>query len=86
MRWRTAVILDGLLIAGIPGLQLLVVVMNAAANRWMQQGVATPLYARILLGVAVFWVDFKWLLALPILIAFVLIALLTKRDTKGLGA
>jgi len=86
VRRRTAFILDGLLIAGILGLQVLVAVMNAATDRWMEQGVVMPLYGRIFLGIAVFWVDFKWLLALPILIAFVLIALLTKREAKGIRA
>jgi hypothetical protein len=32
------------------------------------------------------WVEFKWLLALPILIAFLLIALLAKREAKGVRA
>jgi hypothetical protein len=41
-----------------------------------------PLYGRALLGVAVFRAAFKWLLAVPILIAFLLIALLTGRETK----
>jgi len=52
----------------------------------MEQGVVIPLYRRILLRVAVCWVEFKWLLALPILIAFLLIALLAKRETKGVRA
>jgi type II secretory pathway component PulF len=52
----------------------------------MEQGVVIPLYGRILLGVADFWVDFKWLLALPILVAFLLIALLAKRDARGIRA
>ena len=52
----------------------------------MEQGVVVPLYGRILLGVAVFWVEFKWLLALPILIAFLLIALLARREAKGVRA
>ena len=86
MRRRTAVVLAGLLISGILGLQVLEVLMRAATNRWMEQGVVIPLYGRILLGVAVFWVEFKWLLALPILIAFLLIALLAKRETKGVRA
>jgi hypothetical protein len=86
MRRRTAVVSSGLLISGILGLQVLEVVMRAVTNRWMEQGVVIPLYGRILLGVAVFWVEFKWLLALPILLAFLLIALLTKRDTKGVRA
>jgi len=86
MRRRTAVVLAGLLISGILGLQVLEIAMRAATNRWMEQGVVIPLYGRILLGVAVFWVDFKWLLALPILIAFLLIALLAKRDAKGVRA
>ena len=75
MRRRTAVVLAGSLISGIVGLQVLEIAMRAATNRWMEQGVVIPLYGRILLGVADFWVDFKWLLALPILIAFLLIAL-----------
>jgi hypothetical protein len=82
VRQRTAVIVAGLLIAGILGLQVLEVVMRGAANRWMEQGVVIPLYGRILLGVAVFWAAFKWLLALPILIALLLIALLTRREAK----
>jgi hypothetical protein len=84
VRQRTAIISAGLLIAGILGLQVLEVVMGAATNRWMEQGVVIPLYGRILLGVAVFWVSFKWLLALPIFIAFLLIALLTKRERQSL--
>jgi len=86
VRHRTAVISAGLLIAGILGLQILEVVMRAAANRWMEQGVVIPLYGRVLLGLAVFWASFKWLLALPILLAFLLIALLTRRDAKGVRA
>jgi hypothetical protein len=86
MRRRTAVMLAGLLISGILGLQVLEVVMRAATNRWMEQGVVVPLYGRILLGVAVFWVEFKWLLAIPILIAFLLIALLARREAKGVRA
>lgn len=86
MRRRTAVVLAALLISGILGLQVLEIVMRAATNRWMEQGVVIPLYGRILLGVADFWVDFKWLLALPILVAFLLIALLAKRDAKGVRA
>ena len=86
MHRRTAVVLAGLLISGIVGLQVLEIAMRAATNRWMEQGVVIPLYGRILLGVADFWVDFKWLLALPILIAFLLIALLAKRDAKGVRA
>jgi hypothetical protein len=86
MRRRTAVVLAGLLISGILGLQVLEVVMRAATNQWMEQGVVIPLYGRILLVVAVFWIEFKWLLALPILIAFLLIALFAKRETKGVRA
>jgi hypothetical protein len=78
--------LVGLLIAGILGLQVLEVVMRAAVNRWMEPGVVIPLYGRILLGVAVFWASFRWLLALPILIAFLLIALLVKRDAQNVRA
>ncbi len=83
MQRRTAFVLAGLLLSGIFGLQILEIAMRAATNRWMEQGVVIPLYGRILLGVAVFWAEFKWLLALPILIAFLLIALLTKRGTDG---
>jgi hypothetical protein len=83
MSRRTAVALAGSLISGIFGLQTLEVVMRAATNRWMEQGVVIPLYGRILLGVAVFWVRFKWLLALPILIAFALIVSLARRDAKA---
>jgi predicted neutral ceramidase superfamily lipid hydrolase len=86
MRRRTAVVLAGLLISAILGLQALEVVMRAATNRWMEQGVVIPLYGRVLLGVALFWVDFKWLLALPIIIAFLLIALLARREASGVGA
>ncbi len=86
MRHRTAVILAGLLIAGILGLQVLEVVMRAAVNRWMEHGVAIPLYGRILLGAAVFWTDFKWLLALPIILALSLIALLAWREPKDAKA
>ena len=86
MSRRTAVVLAGLLISGIVGLQVLEIAMRAVTNRWMEQGVVIPLYGRILLGVADFWVDFKWLLALPILIAFLLIALLARRDAKGVRA
>ena len=85
MRRRTAIVLAGLLISGILGLQILEIVMRAATNRWMEQGVVIPLYGRILLGVAVFWVEFKWFLALPVLVAFVLIALLAKREAKVVG-
>jgi hypothetical protein len=86
VRQRTALILAGLLTAGILGLQVLEIGMKAAANRWMEQGVVIPLYGRILLGVAAFWLSFRWLLALPILIAFLLIGLLTKRGAKGVRA
>lgn len=75
--------LGSFLISGILGLQILEVVMRAATNRWTEQGVVVPLYGRILLGVAIFWVEFKWLLALPILVAFLLIALLASRGTKA---
>jgi hypothetical protein len=85
MRRRTAVV-AGLLLSGILGLQVLEVAMRAATNRWMEQGVVVPLYGRILLGVAVLWVEFKWLLALPILIAFLLIVLLGRREAKGIRA
>lgn len=78
--------LAGLLISGILGLQILEVVMRAAANGWMEQGVVIPLYGRTLLGIAVFWADFKWLLSVPLLIAFLLIALLARRETKGVRA
>jgi hypothetical protein len=52
----------------------------------MEQGVVIPLYARVLLGVAAFRAMLKWLLALPILIAFLLIALFTRRRTKDVRA
>lgn len=86
MRRRTAVVLAGLLISGILGLQVLEIAMRAATNRWLEQGVAIPHYGRMLLGVALFWVDFKWLLALPILMAFLIIAWLARREDKGLRA
>lgn len=47
----------------------------------MEQGDVIPLYGRVLLGAAVFRAAFKWLLALPILVAFLLIALLSGRET-----
>ncbi|HTZ82715.1 MAG TPA: hypothetical protein VMB66_05960 [Candidatus Acidoferrales bacterium] len=84
MRRKTAVVSASLLVSGVLGLQVLEVVMRAAVNRWMEQGIAVPLYGRVLLGVAVFWVEFKWLLAIPILAAFLLIALLARREAKGL--
>jgi len=82
MRRRTAFVSAGLLISGILGLQALEVVMRSVTNRWVVQGVVIPLYGRILLGVTLFWVQFKWLLALPILIAFLVIALLARREAK----
>ena len=86
MRPRTAVVMAGLLISGIVGLQLLAILIRSASNQWMEQGVPIPLYGRILLGVADFWIDFRWVLAIPILSTFLLIALLAKWDTRGVGA
>ena len=86
MRQRTAVILAAILIAGIVGLQVLEVVMRAAVNQWISQGVVIPVYGRVLLGVAVFWATFRWLLAVPVLGAFVLLALLARREGKGARA
>jgi hypothetical protein len=85
MRRRTAFIFVSLLIAAIFGLQIVKVVMEDAANRWMGQGIVIPLYGRILLGIAVFWGRFRWFLALPIIMSFLLIALFTKREAKTLS-
>jgi hypothetical protein len=47
-----------------------------------EQGVVIPFYARIVFGVAVFWIDFKWLLALPIIVMFLCLAGFAMRATK----
>jgi hypothetical protein len=54
-----------------------------AAAKWMEQGVVIPLYGRLLFGVSVFRAAFRFLPALPIIIAFLLLALLTRWGFLG---
>jgi hypothetical protein len=82
VRRKTAVILGTGLLAAIAGLQILQLIMVSAANRWAEQGVVIPLYARIFFAIAVFWIEFKWLLALPIIIVFLFLAGLVMRAAK----
>ena len=82
MRRRTAIVLASSLVALVLGLQVVEILMRAAVNRWMEQGAVIPLSGRMLLGIAVFWTDFKWLLALPIIISFCLIAFFTRREPR----
>ncbi len=79
MRYRTAIILSFLLIGGMFGFR---VVVDAAVNRCVEQGVVIPLYERVLLGVAVFWLHFQWLLIPAIAGALFLIAVLTGISRK----
>ena len=62
MRYRTAGILSVVLVGGM---FILPVVANAVAVRYLDQGLAIPLYTRILFGVAVFCLSFRWLIAIP---------------------
>ena len=71
MRRKTAVILAGLLIGGVVGLEVLEAVMRTAAYHWAEQGTMVPLSGRMLLGIAVFWGHIKWLAALPAILALV---------------
>jgi type II secretory pathway component PulF len=85
VRRRTTVILASSLLAVVLGLQAVELLMRAAVNRWLEQGIAVPLYGRILLGVAFFWAEYKWLLALPIIMSFFLIKFFMRREAKNLS-
>ena len=62
MRSRTAGILSIVLIGGMFALPN---AGQAVANWYLVHPVEIPLYARIFLGISVFCVTFRWLLALP---------------------
>lgn len=79
MRFRTAAIWSLVLIGGMFVLPKAVM---AALLPSLQQGVPIPLYERILLGVAVFFLTFRFFLVLPILALLFTVA----GFTNALGA
>jgi len=80
VRYRTAAILSVILIAGMWGLPA---VAMAVLRPSMEQGVAIPLYERLLYGVAIFCLTFRWLLALPILSVLFTVAGFTHSGTPS---
>jgi hypothetical protein len=80
VRYRTAAILSVTLIGGMFGLPA---VAMAVLRPYMEQGVAIPIYERILFGVAVFCLSFRWLLALPILSVLFTVAAFTHSGTPS---
>jgi hypothetical protein len=76
MRYRTAAILSVVLIGGMFGLPAAVL---AAFLPSSSQGLSTPIpgYERILLGVAVFFLTWRFFLALPIVSVLFTVAAFT---------
>jgi hypothetical protein len=84
MRYRTAAILSVVLIGGLFALPAAV---NAVLLPSLEQGAIIPLYARVLLGVAIFCLTFRFLLVLPIVVVPFTIAIFTnERVTKDRAA
>jgi hypothetical protein len=77
MRYRTAGILSVVLIGGLFGLPAAV---NTFLLPSLDQGVIIPLYERILLGVAIFCLTWRFLLALPIVVVLFTIAIFTNES------
>ena len=79
MRYRTAIILATVLIAGM---FILEAVMRSVLERWVEQGVEIPVYGRILLSAAVFCGQFKWFLIPLVFVGLLFEAVLTRRPSK----
>jgi hypothetical protein len=74
MRYRTAAILSVVLIGGMFALPAAV---NDLLLPSLERGVVMPFYERVLLGVSSYFLTFRFLLALPILVVLFTIAIFT---------
>jgi hypothetical protein len=78
MRYRTAAILSVVLVGGMFGMGSAV---RAVLLPSFEQGVPIPLYERILFGVAIFCLTWRFFLALPIVSVLFTIAAFTNSKT-----
>ncbi|MGB6403409.1 MAG: hypothetical protein WBF26_11225 [Candidatus Sulfotelmatobacter sp.] len=77
MRYRTAAVLSVVLIGGMFGLDFVVKHLLLPS---LEQGGVIPFYDRVLLGVAVFFLSWRVILALPIVVVLFTIAVFTNES------
>jgi type II secretory pathway component PulF len=74
MRYRTALILSAVIIAGMFALPMTI---EPIANHYIQTGSPIPLYMRLFFGVSVVLIPLRWILAPATVGALIFIAALT---------